>query len=262
MDNFSLLNNTSEKIATFRFRCGMGPVCGLTLRAAGNMRFRWNETNQLRLQTLTQIADGRVPTPVQLNHTKIVYDVRNPGEMDGKIGDGIITKNPEVMPLVTVADCVPIYLYDNVTGVFGLVHSGWKGTGIAVEAINLAVKNYGAKVENFNVIIGPHIHNCCYIVDKTRADYFAENFTPACVQPLEENVKVDWNNGEGPLYRLSLEKANLAVLLKAGVRDENIRVCTDCTCCNEMYGSNRRETKMSGRPDSFTVQTAFLKMDR
>ena len=52
----------------------------------------------------------------------------------------MITKNPSLMPVVTVADCMPLYLYDSVSGVFGVVHSGWKGTGIIGEALNLAKK--------------------------------------------------------------------------------------------------------------------------
>lgn len=264
MTSFSLISVQNQKFATFPFvknnlPLENAPQCGLTLRAAGSMRFRWAETNELRNQTLQQIAGPREPVPVQLDHTHIVYDIKTAADTSQKIGDGIITVNKSLMPVVTVADCVPIYLYDSVTGVFGIVHSGWKGTGIAVDAINLACKNYGSKVEDFSVVIGPHIHDCCYIVDQNRADYFAENFTPECICPLEPGVKVDWNNGDGPLFRLSLLKANLAALKKAGVPDSNIAYCEDCTSCNSMYGSNRRETKENGRPDAFTVQAAFVR---
>lgn len=264
MNSFSLLSTDNKNFATFSFvKNGLpldsAPKCGLTLRQAGNMRFRWAEKNDLRNSTLQHIAETREPVPVQLDHTHIVYDIRNSSETLNKIGDGIITINKNLMPVVTVADCVPIYLFDEVTGVFGIVHSGWKGTGIIAEAILLADKNYGAKAKDFCVVIGPHIHDCCYIVDEKRAAYFAENFTPDCIRPLEPGVKIDWNNGNGPLYRLSLLKANLAVLKKAGVQENNISYCEDCTSCNKLYGSNRRETKENGRPDAFTVQAAFIR---
>lgn len=238
------------------------PVCGMTIRAAGSMRFRWNETNPIRDKMLSQIVEdhggNKTFVPVQLDHTKIVYDVSNPADTKNLIGDGIITKNPSIIPTITVADCVPIFLYDNVTGVFGIVHSGWKGTGIVAEAIKLASKNYGAKVKDFCIAIGPHIHDCCYIVNEERAEYFANNFTADCIKPLEPGIKVDWNTGNGKLYRLSLEKANLACLEKIGVNRGNIFIHPDCTSCNDIYGSNRRETKKSGRPDMFTVQAAFV----
>ena len=269
------------------------PLCGLTLRAAGSMRFRWNETNQNREKLLSlfdefasqtsqgltrksaPVCDVQMPgaspsmtkvlVPVQLDHTHIVYDVHEAGDTNGKIGDGIITVNRELIPTVTVADCMPLYLYDPVTGLFGIVHSGWKGTGIAADAIGLACREYGARAEDFCVVIGPHIRDCCYIVNEERAAWFSKNFTPECVRPLEDGVEVSWNNGGGPLFRLSLEKANLAALQKAGLPRENIWIHPACTCCYKdkdsgeyIYGSNRRETSAAGTPDKFTVQAAFI----
>lgn len=239
------------------------PVCGMTVQSAGSMRFRWNEENPVRIKMLDKLSQklgGGHFVPVQLDHTHVVYDVYNEEDTANKIGDGIITTNRKLIPTITVADCVPIFLYDPKTGVFGIVHSGWKGTGIIVDAINLACKNYGAKTEDFSVTIGPHIHDCCYVVNEERAEYFARNFTSDCVRELESGVSVDWNNGAGKLYRLSLEKANLAVLKKAGVPESNIYVSPDCTCCSKdgLYGSNRRETKLNGLPDKFTVQAAFI----
>ena len=257
----------------FEFRRGGqvvqgAPVCGLTLRAAGSMRFRWNEDNPNRSAVFKTLESNGQFVPVQLDHTHIVYDVKNPSDTENKIGDGIITGNPSLIPTVTVADCMPLYLYDPVSGVFCIVHSGWKGTGIVADAIELAEKKYGARAADFCVVLGPHIRDCCYIVNKERADWFAEKFTPDCIRPLEDGVKVDWNSGGGPLYRLSLEKANLAAIKKAGVPDENIWIHPACTCCTKnsdgvfIYGSNRRETRENGAPEKFTVQAAFIRFPR
>ena len=234
------------------------PVCALSLHSAGSMRFRWNEINKNR----EKLPENLVP--VQLDHTHIVYDVKNASDTDQKIGDGIITTNRELAPTVTVADCMPLYLYDPKTGVFGIVHSGWKGTGIIVDAMDLAAKNYGAQKEDFCIVLGPHIRDCCYIVNEERSEWFSKNFTPDCVKPLESGVEVSWNTGGGPLYRLSLEKANLAAIKKAGVPDENIWIHPACTCCYKengeyIYGSNRRETTANKKPDAFTVMSAFIR---
>lgn len=243
------------------------PRCGLTVQSCGSMRFRWNEENNLRQKKLSQISnkfDGKTFVPVEQNHTKIVYDVKNPDDTNGLVGDGIITDNKNIIPTVTVADCVPIYFFDPVTHVFGIVHSGWKGTGIIQKALQLAENNYKAHPQDFCVAIGPHIHNCCYIVDSNRAEYFTDNFGNECVKPLEKNVHVDWKFSETckdrTLYRLSLAQANLFLLQKIGVKKENIFVHEDCTCCskNGFYGSNRRETLESGKGDNFTVQAAFI----
>lgn len=298
------LTDTEQKYVTFPFyknnmpltasRAPSGaPVCGMTVKAAGSMRFRWAETNPEREKILSEIAgqsaggkgtparmqNPLTPVSLELIHSKSVFDLRDGNETQGLQGDGMITKNPSLMPVVTVADCMPLYLYDSFSGVFGLVHSGWKGTGIAGQAVKLAERNYGAKARDFSIVIGPHIRDCCYIVNEERAKYFTDNFGSDCVTPLEEGgssyaggrgLPVTWNNGSGKLFRLSLEKANLNVLARAGVGEENIAVCTDCTCCNELLGSNRRETAdfLLKNPDKagdkdalgrcFTVQAAFI----
>lgn len=255
------------------------PLCGMTLKAAGSMRFRWNETNPLRTEVLEQIAGGAQIIPVELIHSKIVIDADSFDDVKNVQADGLITKNYDLMPVITVADCMPVYLYNPIAKLFGVVHSGWKGTGIAVEAIKLAEHKYGTSAKDFCVILGPHIRNCCYIINQERADFFSTEFTPECITELEKDgtcyaggrgLPVSWNNGNGKLYRLSLEKANLASLKKCGVLPENINIINECTCCNVLMGSNRRETAewtstLNGKPFTmeeaalhFTVQAAFI----
>lgn len=290
MNRFSLPSDSNLKYFKFPFYKNGKPLessvnCGITLIPGGNMRFRWNETNEVRTAILKEICgEEKTPVPLELIHSHTVYDVKNPGDTKNLQGDGIITVNPLLMPVVTVADCVPIYFYDEISKVFGIVHSGWKGTGIIQNAIETACKNYGSKAEDFSVVIGPHIEDCCYIVNEERAEYFASNFTPECVKELEENgvchcggrgLPIEWNNGNGKLYRLSLEKANLAVLKKIGIKDENISVCKNCTCCTEICGSNRRQTAINVKNNNidvsklsieeksklFTVMAAFVVSD-
>lgn len=289
MIHFSLLLEKNQKYVTFPFyKNGQllknAPLCGLTLKAASSMRFRWNEKNLRRESLLLEIAkksekNHLEPVSLELFHSRIVYDLVSGRETFQAQGDGMITKNPSLMPVVTVADCMPLYFYNSRNGLFGLVHSGWKGTGIIGDAIKLACKNYEGRPEDFSLVIGPHIRDCCYIVNEERAEYFCSNFGSDCVRPLEDGgvcraggrgLAVKWNNGGGKLYRLSLEKANLSVLEKAGIPEKNIAICDDCTCCNELLGSNRRETadfllknpEKAGDKDvlgrCFTVQAAFI----
>ncbi len=282
------------------------PVCALSLRSAGSMRFRWNEINERRNKYFEKIFNaekkgaenmdavarlsGFTPVPVELIHSKDVFFISEAADTFNKQGDGILTLNKTLVPVVTVADCVPVYFYAEDSGTFGVVHSGWKGTGIASEAVNLICKKTGSVSEHIFCAIGPHIHDCCYIVDETRASYFADNFGSDCVKPLEEGgvcfcggkgLAIEWNNGGGKLYRLSLLRANLNCLSSSKIQEENITIVDECTCCNTLLGSNRRETafyqaeqseqteKTAGIGDScsdikkqpapFTVQAAFIK---
>ena len=77
---------------------------------------------------------------------------------------------------------------------------------MAFAPIELAGKMYGARIENFCVVMGPHIRECCYTVDEERAKYFRVNFTPDCVSRVSKDSS-SWS--------LSLLKANLAVLREA-----------------------------------------------
>lgn len=241
-----------------------GPVWGITSIAMGTMRFRWNETNENRISFLKNLCgDDKKAAALELIHSKIVYDISDSGEVHLKQGDGIITQNKKLVPVVTVADCVPLYVYDTKSGTFGALHSGWKGTGIVGEAISMIEKKHGSSPEDICVAIGPHIGDCCYNITKERAEYFCDNFGSACVK------KIDDDN-----WALSLTKANLSVLDKCGIPDANIAVYDPCTCCHtdkgtHLFGSFRRQTlglpagmPLEERMLKFTVQAAFCMWEK
>lgn len=267
------------------------PMWGMTLKAAGSMRFRWNETNPNRDRFLNDLCERfggagqgeKRIVPLELIHSKIVFDVKEAGDSFQKQGDGIVTQNKSLIPVVTVADCVPLYFYDSKTGAFGVAHSGWKGTGIAAEVVALMKKNYGSDPRDILAAIGPHIHDCCYLVDKERAKYFSDNFGSDCVQKLSQTQDggVQETGGQGlfgqeknsfqvqdsgGLYRLSLLRANLNVLAAAGALEENIVAAKNCTACEERFGSFRREAAALDVPALeksrlFTTQAAFVIME-
>lgn len=232
------------------------PLWGMTLRAAGSMRFRWNETNPNRdsfLNGLCQKFGGKEILPIELIHSKIVFDANKACDTFQKQGDGIVTQNKNLIPVVTAADCVPLCFFDSKSRAFGAAHSGWKGTGIAGNVIKMMAKKYGSNPKDILAAVGPHIHDCCYTVDKSRADYFIDNFGSDTVQKLEDNK-----------YSLSLLRANLNVMAAAGLLEENIVAAKNCTACDERFGSFRREASTLPDQDKsrlFTTQAAFVIME-
>ena len=243
------------------------PRCVISDFNLGTMRFKWDEDNQVRKNYFSKLYPDKKIIDIELCHSKKIMEVENQFDIEQiqknqVLADGIITKNTEYIPVVTVADCVPLFIFDVNSGTFGALHSGWKGTGIIGEAIALIEKKYSSKPSDICVAIGPHIGSCCYSVTKERAEYFIKNFSSDCVEKL--------NNEK---YSLSLTKANLAVLKKHSIPEDNIKVIDDCTCCcqrngNYVYGSFRRQTMAAGgnRPmeellKMFTVQAAFVKWD-
>lgn len=242
------------------------PYCCLTLKSAGSMRFRWNEENENRKNFFSSLEfslTGKKLAALELIHSKDVFSVNSLSELKNfqsemPLGDGILSSCEDIVPVVTVADCVPIYVYNSKKNVVGMLHSGWKGTGIVKTALKKAFDEYGAKAEDFSVVIGPHIHSCCYTIDRLRAEYFKDTFTEKCVS-YDEKLHSNFP------YRLSLADANLHVLQECRVPMENIAVCSDCTCCSDVFGSSRRELKdvsnelsVEERSRLFTVMAAFV----
>lgn len=140
------------------------------------------------------------------------------------------------IPTITVADCMPIWLWDASLGAWGILHSGWKGTGILERAVR-ALEARGGSAAAMSVILGPSIGVCCYDVSEERATAFAREFGDACV------------DRSGPAPRLDLRAANLGIARRLGL---GATLSIDaCTSCEPALGSFRREG-----PASFTRMVA------
>ncbi|MGL4981516.1 MAG: polyphenol oxidase family protein [Treponemataceae bacterium] len=234
------------------------PKACLSLKKAGSMRFRWTEHNDNRDSFFSkQSIDQKKIVPVELIHSKNVFAVAKQSDTFNLCGDGILTQNQNLIPSVTVADCMPIYLFDETKNVFGVVHSGWKGTGIIEQALDQAKTTYNCRIEDFSIIFGPHIRSCCYKIDEERKIFFQTQFSKESVVEKIVNKKTE-------VY-VSLQDANLYVLEKMGIKLENISICTDCTCCSLFLGSFRRETShlpleasIEERWKNFTPMLAYI----
>lgn len=232
-----------------------GARWGMSLMAAGSMRFRWDEENPVRDGFLSRVLGGRVASAVELVHSKTVVESSRAGDTAGLRADAVATASREVVPVVTVADCVPILLFDPATGARAAVHSGWKGTGIAAACVDFMRSRFGTDPRDVLAAVGPHIGACCYSVDSERRELFAREFGASSVRGS----------------CLSLTGANLAVLARAGVPEGNVVVARECTCCARLasgasaFGSFRRQAAglpesvgMDGRSRAMTVQAAFV----
>lgn len=163
---------------------------------------------------------------------------------DGQIkdGDALITDKKSTAIGVFTADCVPVILVDTNKGVIAAIHSGWKGTKslIVSKTIERMKENYGTRVDDIGVYIGPHIGGCCYEVSSE----LIEEFTS---EDIYSNIKISNNN------KLDLEKCILTQLSNMGIKAENIWTTDACTNCNEkheFYSYRFSENKL-GRMFSF-----------
>ena len=192
------------------------------------------------------LEETQYPLVLEQVHSHIIYDAeelaghRTAGEGLLK-GDGIISRVPRAMA-VSVADCVPIFLYDTRTGAAGAFHSGWKGTGIAAEGAVRMVRDYGCRLSDMEAVIGPAIGGCCYQVEQERYEYFLKTFGPVGVKKSEN------------YYSLDLKLINYNILSKLNLK--NIVVSDACTCCDTRFFSYRRSVAEGSH---FSRMLAYIK---
>jgi copper oxidase (laccase) domain-containing protein len=133
-----------------------------------------------------------------------------------------------------VADSLPVFLLDKEKGYWAALHSGWKGTGIVLKALEI-MKNAGTATEAIAAVLGPCIQSCCYCVDEERAKQFETKFG----RPLPDDPMGPVTRRDESHWYINLQAANARLLSAAGVR--HISYCTDCTFTDPGLGSFRRE---------------------
>jgi len=141
--------------------------------------------------------------------------------------DGLVLRDPRLAASVTVADCLPIWLLDRGSGAFGILHSGWRGTGILEAALRGMAERFGSRPSTIAVVLGPAIGPCCYSVSEERALGFAAEFG-------EESV-----SRRGGSHFLDLRQANISMAERAGIGD--LLSVDACTSCDARLGSFRRQ---------------------
>lgn len=130
--------------------------------------------------------------------------------------DGLCTNEEEITLIVYAADCVPLYFYDAKNRAIGLAHAGWRGTvsnmaGVMVERM---AEEFGTLPEDLLCAIGPSIGPESFEVDPPCAEEFLK---------LDSHEKFVKDDGNGK-FHVNLWETNRQLLLKAGVKAENISV--------------------------------------
>ena len=173
----------------------------------------------------------RLAIPAQV-HGSTVRIAEKPG--DYPEADALLTDRPGVFLCVSMADCVPVLMFDPGRNVVGVVHAGWRGSsaGITGTAVRTMVETFGTDPADLLVSVGPSASSCCYMVGPDVAARFAPEFR---------------EKREGGVY-VDLKEANRGQLLRSGVRSGNIEVSPHCTISEpELFHSHRRDGAKSGR---------------
>lgn len=175
-----------------------------------------------------QIVAGR-----QVHDDKICLAIEA-GEFDEY--DAFITQIPGLVLAVSVADCVPILVYDKKNGAVAAIHAGWKGTTkrIVEKTLLKMTLEFGSRPEDCFAFIGACIDECSYEVDADVADFFPMDF-----QRFDP---------EKHKFFLDLKAANQAQLLGFGLPKTQIEVSPFSTFIHsDQFFSHRKSGGITGR---------------
>lgn len=169
---------------------------------------------------------------IKQEHTDIIAYAAEP--INYGIADAIITDKRGLALTVTVADCVPIFLYDKKRKIIAAIHSGWRGTAKKIFAKTLQKLRQEFKISSGDLYayIGPSISKDHYEVSEDVAKEF--------------DIKYLYPTRTGKYY-LDLKTANFDMAVNFGIPIEQIQVSNLCSYANKFLHSYRRDGALSGR---------------
>ncbi|MBA4313375.1 MAG: peptidoglycan editing factor PgeF [Chlorobiaceae bacterium] len=173
-----------------------------------------------------------VAIPGQIHSDHIQY-ISEAGEYPDC--DAVVTNKNNLFLIVTVADCIPIFLYDSKTQAYAAIHAGWRGTEkrILKKGIEMMRSTFSTEINDLFAYLGPSARKCCYQVGEEVADKFNKKYLI---------------HSEGMNPKLDLITMNYDMLIDSGIDKNKIEISEQCTICNpSLFHSYRRDKDLSGR---------------
>ena len=156
--------------------------------------------------------------------------------------DGLLAAETNLYLTITVADCLPIFLFAPKLPAIGLIHAGWRGLAqdIAAQAVTGMAKSYALDPRKIMAGIGPGIGKCHFEIQADTA-YELRRFGKF----LE--------NQNGKIFG-DLPSIAAAQLISGGIAPGNLEIFPECTFDRpEKYFSYRRE-----KPQEIQAMVAYI----
>ncbi|MDD5606387.1 MAG: polyphenol oxidase family protein [Candidatus Pacebacteria bacterium] len=181
-----------------------GLILAISSKKDGNMRILANQKRFAK-----KLGFQYLKTNEQVHKDKIVkVNLKSKRTK----ADGLFTNDKRIALGITVADCLPVFIYNNQE--FALIHCGWRGL-----SLNILNK---IKINNSKVLIGPGILKCHFKVKKDVQEIFSSKINHIDLQAIAEKQ-----------------------LILSGVKKKNIKKVRECTFCSNKYFSYRRGDKQA-----------------
>jgi YfiH family protein len=160
--------------------------------------------------------------------------------------DAVYTFEPNILLCCFSADCVPVIFYNKVSGLIGLIHSGWQGTvkEITIKVFQDLIEKQGCKPEDFNVYIGKAISQEKFEVD---VDVYQKFVGLGYTEPF---MLFNKQTGKYHIDNKQIVKKQCELL---GIPSGRIFVDPTCTYTDPACFSYR-ENRQCGRHMSFIIR--------
>jgi polyphenol oxidase len=166
-----------------------------------------------------------VATLRQIHSDKVLL-----AEHSGCIGEGdaLITNRPGIALSIRTADCLPILIADPAKRAIAAIHAGWRGTvqGIAPKTVLAMQEQFGSRLEDLVVVVGPGIGGCCFEVGPEVAAQFSLSGRPKI--DLVETIRRQLGRNDGATWQFAASG-----------------LCTVCRA--DLFHSYRRDREAAGR---------------
>lgn len=177
----------------------------ITEKGSTYFQFKWE--NHYALYTIKnserKVLEKMKPMFLKQTHSNVIVDIDS---SSSTTGDGLLTRKRDYTLGVTVADCLPVYLFSKNKQC--IIHCGWRGIigGIAKQAARV--------MGNYQYVLGASIGPCCYMIMRDVAELFEQKYQNAVVI-------------RGTQYYLDLKAA---VIEDLGVKNliGSLALCTHC----------------------------------
>lgn len=189
-----------------------------------------NQINRMNYFSKLDISDTSIITPKLIHSNNIQTATINDGGSIIYEIDGLLTSEKGLFLTVTVADCLPVYLYDDVQKVVGLIHAGWRGLSkdIIINAVVKMEKAYNTNPASIMAGIGPAICKNHYEVKDDVMSAF-QDYPQSVIETGDKKF-------------LDLQKIAYLQLIKAGLAEKNVEINSECTYeLQKKYFSYRRD---------------------
>lgn len=210
-------------------------VHGVFDKKAGNVSLRYGPKTDVE-HTLGSIASSfdlkSVISVIQIHSRRIIaVDQANLATLRrGDVrADGLISHTPNLLLLIKTADCFPIFLFDPIKKVVGLIHVGWRGAvkGIHGQALKAFENQYRSRLQDILIGIGPGICARCFI-SKNKPEQSADPRWQPCISKKDDGWQVD------------IRSFVIEELKKLGIKSNHLETMNHCTFENNQFFSHRR----------------------